>query len=57
MHNNKRVIIEKLIINKKLFDANALLVNSTTHALHESVEECMVKPEGKKAMTRDEFTR
>lgn len=57
MHNEKRVIIEKLMMDKKRFDSSALLVDNTTHALHESVLECIVKPEGKKAMTRDEFIR
>ena len=45
MHNEKRVIIEKLDFDKKGFDPHARLVDTDSHLLHESVKECLVKPE------------
>lgn len=58
IHNDKRVIIEKMVFDhtptarrgeEKMIDEN--------NQLHASILECMVKPEGKKAMSWEEFKR
>lgn len=56
MHNGKRVIVEKLVLDKKLFKSEAKMV-SENNELHSSIVECIVKPEGKKAMSWNEFVR
>jgi len=56
LHDGKRVIVEKLTIDKEAFAPDATMV-SDDHSLHPSITECLVKPEGKKAMSWEEFVR
>lgn len=55
-YNGKRVIIEKLVCDQKTFEADDRM-SDEHNKLHSSIQECVVKPEGKKAMKRDEFVR
>gem|GEM_PF-4508980 len=48
--------MEKLTIDKEAFAPDATMV-SDDHSLHPSITECLVKPEGKKAMSWEEFVR
>lgn len=56
IHHGKRVVIESLTIDKKLFEPTASMIDAD-FVLHSSIIDCVVKPEGKKNMHRDEFVR
>ncbi len=55
MHG-KRVIIENLVVDQKLFETDMPMVNEE-NKLHSSITDCLVKPEGKKGMSWNEFVR
>lgn len=55
MHKNVRVIIEKLVLDEKIFQEEKALPLIQWKELNDSVIELLVKPEGKKAMLWEEF--
>lgn len=56
IYNEKRVIIESLVLDQKLFEPNASMVDEN-NALHSSIIECIAKPEWKKEMKWSDFVR
>jgi methionyl-tRNA formyltransferase len=58
LHQGKRVIIESLTIDEQLCStASTQPLANTSHDLHPDLQQCMVKPAGKKTMTWDDFVR
>lgn len=57
IHNDKRVIIEKLVVDRPDTSGYNTPMVSENNELHSSVVECVVKPEGKKEMSWNEFKR
>lgn len=57
IYNDKRIIVEDLIINSEKYVANksASLVDSSNN-LHSAIQQILLKPEGKRSMTRNEFS-
>lgn len=54
---NKRIIIEKILVDENLFDKNKNFAWQKNWVLHEAIKEIFVKPEWKKSMSRDDFQR
>lgn len=55
MLDNKRIIVETLKIDEPTYNSNDELPLFNKKELHPAVVDIILKPEGKKTMTRKEF--
>ena len=60
MHNGKRVIVEELVLDEELFATHKdkpLIINNQELLTNPCIKTLIVKPEGKKSQSRDDFVK
>jgi hypothetical protein len=58
MHNEKRVIIEQLDVDQNIYSKSKYsTIIDSDYIIHPCIRRLLVKPEGKKSMSREEFKK